>query len=62
VSAPTYVPSNVGIGRNLDELYITTARSDYNGEALADKPYGGDLFVVKGMGYTGIERKRFNNV
>ncbi|KAK2595994.1 hypothetical protein N8I77_013506 [Diaporthe amygdali] len=47
-------------GENNDELYVTTAASDYNGEILPDRFDGGSLFVVKGLGFTGVERGRFS--
>lgn len=46
-------------GENNDELYVTTAASDYNGEILPERYHGGSLFVVKGLGFTGVERGRF---
>ncbi|OCF30848.1 regucalcin [Kwoniella heveanensis BCC8398] len=46
-------------GPNLDELYVTTASSDYIGEDLPERSDGGHLFVVKGLGYKGVERNRF---
>jgi hypothetical protein len=46
-------------GRDLDELYVTTAKTDYNGEDLPDRCDGGDLFVVKELGFTGVERNRY---
>ncbi|OCF60795.1 regucalcin [Kwoniella mangroviensis CBS 10435] len=46
-------------GPNLDELYVTSASSDYIGENLPERSDGGDLFVVKGLGFKGVERNRF---
>lgn len=46
-------------GENKDELYVTTAASDYNDEVLPDRFDGGSLFVVKGLGFTGVDRGRF---
>ena len=46
-------------GKNLDELYVTTAKTGYNGEILPERYNGGDLFVVKDLGYSGVERSRF---
>ncbi|WVR05528.1 hypothetical protein IAU60_002546 [Kwoniella sp. DSM 27419] len=46
-------------GPDLDELYVTSASSDYIGEDLPDRSDGGDLFVVRGLGYKGVERNRF---
>lgn len=47
------------LGENLDELYVTSAASDYIGDNLPDRKNGGDLFVVKGLGIKGVERGRF---
>jgi sugar lactone lactonase YvrE len=43
----------------MDELYITSARTDIEGESGLDKPDGGSLYVVKNLGYRGIERYRY---
>lgn len=47
------------VGSNLDELYVTTAKTDYNEEILPERCDGGHLFVVKDLGYTGVERSRY---
>ena len=49
----------IKVGRRLDELYVTTAKTDYNGEDLPDRCDGGDLFVVRDLGFTGLERNRY---
>ena len=46
-------------GETLEDLYVTTAKTDYNGEILADRFDGGHLFVVKDTGYKGVERNRY---
>ncbi|TYJ51624.1 hypothetical protein B9479_007794 [Cryptococcus floricola] len=49
-------------GEKLDELYITSAASDLTDDQpdnIAERKDGGDLFVVKGLGFTGVERNRF---
>lgn len=46
-------------GKNLDELYVTSARTDYNGEVLPDRSDGGALFVVRGLEFSGVERSRY---
>lgn len=46
-------------GKDLDELYITSAKTDYNGEDLPDRFDGGALFVAKNLGFTGLERNRY---
>jgi sugar lactone lactonase YvrE len=46
-------------GAELKDLYITTAASDYIGDDLPERFDGGSLFVVKDVGYTGVERNRF---
>ncbi len=47
-------------GRELDELYITTARSGLDDEALRAQPHAGDLFVAR-PGVTGLPSARFGN-
>ncbi|WWC65528.1 uncharacterized protein I303_108146 [Kwoniella dejecticola CBS 10117] len=46
-------------GPDLEDLYVTSAASDYIGDDLPDRSDGGALFVVKGVGYRGVERNRF---
>ena len=46
-------------GPDLADLYVTTAASDYIGDNLPDRFDGGSLFVVKGLGFKGVERNRF---
>lgn len=48
-------------GDRLDELYVTTADTGYNGEVIPERVDGGSLFVVAGLGYTGVERTRFKD-
>jgi len=50
-------------GDDLDELYVTTALTEYNGDfSKRERCDGGALFVVKNLGYSGVERHRFNDV
>lgn len=42
-------------GDNLDDLYITSARSGLPAEDLEKQPLAGSLFVVKKSGFNGIE-------
>jgi sugar lactone lactonase YvrE len=44
----------------MTDLYVTSASSELSGDDPKDKPQGGDLFVVKGLGYKGVERHRCN--
>ncbi|WWC57827.1 uncharacterized protein I303_100362 [Kwoniella dejecticola CBS 10117] len=46
-------------GPNLDELYVTSAREGTTAEQIKRHPSNGDLFVVKGLGFRGKERTRF---
>ncbi len=46
-------------GKNLDDLYITTARKRLDAEALAAKPLSGALFVVK-PGVRGLPTNKFD--
>jgi hypothetical protein len=43
----------------MDDLYVTSATSEYIGEDKPDRGDGGSLFVVKGLGFRGSERNRF---
>jgi len=47
-------------GRELDELYVTTARSGLDDEALRAQPHAGDVFVAR-PGVTGLPSARFGN-
>jgi sugar lactone lactonase YvrE len=47
-------------GRELDELYITTARAGLDERALSKQPHAGDLFVAL-PGVTGLPSTRFRN-
>jgi len=46
-------------GPRMDSLYVTSASSTTSGDDPEDKPHGGDLFVVDGLGFSGRERNRF---
>ncbi|WWC67113.1 uncharacterized protein I206_101020 [Kwoniella pini CBS 10737] len=46
-------------GPNLDELYVTSAKTGTTDEQIENHPSNGDLFVVKGLGFKGKERTRF---
>jgi sugar lactone lactonase YvrE len=46
-------------GKNLDELYITTAREDTSEEELAQYPHAGGLFKIK-TNYKGGKTYSFN--
>ncbi len=45
-------------GKDLRDLYITSAKKGLNPAALAAEPHAGALFVVEGMGVRGIEPSR----
>jgi sugar lactone lactonase YvrE len=45
-------------GRNLDDLYITTARAGLDHQALEAQPHAGDVFVAH-PGVTGVRTARF---
>ena len=45
-------------GRNLDELYISTARTTLSEKQLAEQPHAGDIFVVR-TGAAGLELCRY---
>ncbi len=50
----------------LDELYVTSANSrskehdGHKGKGNVERKDGGDLFVVRVLGYKGAERERFD--
>lgn len=46
-------------GDNLDDLYITSARSGLTPEDLEKQPLAGSLFVVKNSGFKGVESVRY---
>lgn len=59
VVMPTDCPSCVCFGgKNLDTLFITTARKDLKPEALAAQPGAGGLFKLK-VGVRGVAESRF---
>jgi sugar lactone lactonase YvrE len=45
-------------GPNLDELFITTARRDVEGDALAKQPHAGGMFHVH-TDVTGVRSQRY---
>lgn len=48
-------------GENLDILYVTTAHASGQGNDSQSKwPESGDFFAVPNLGYTGVERGRFD--
>ncbi|MEO6498265.1 MAG: SMP-30/gluconolactonase/LRE family protein [Mucilaginibacter sp.] len=47
-------------GDNLDELVVTSAKENLNEEQLAQYPQSGDVFIITGSGYKGIENNRSN--
>jgi sugar lactone lactonase YvrE len=54
ITLPVQCPSSVAIGgKNLDELYITSARSDLTQEQRRAQPMSGDIFRLK-VGIRGI--------
>jgi len=46
-------------GKNLDELYITTASKEMSKDELKNQPLAGSLFVVRGCGVTGLAPYEF---
>lgn len=53
------VSSCIFAGENLDELYITTARSGLSNEELSSQPLAGGLFMIK-PGVKGIQCYKFS--
>jgi sugar lactone lactonase YvrE len=61
ISLPTaQVTSCTFGGKNLEDLYITTARTGLTEEQLAEQPLAGSLFVVENCGYRGLVPDRFD--
>jgi len=54
-----YITCVVFGGPDLEDLYITSASSDYLGLDVPGRSSGGDLFVAKAVGFKGVERHRF---
>jgi len=46
-------------GKDLNDLYITSAKVNLDADSLANQPYAGCLFVVKGLFVSGCEPKRY---
>jgi hypothetical protein len=46
-------------GPSLEDLYVTTASSDYIGDDLPERHDGGSVFIVKGLGFQGLDRNRY---
>jgi sugar lactone lactonase YvrE len=46
-------------GENLEDLYITSARIGLTEAQLTEQPLAGSLFVIKNIGYTGLESFEF---
>lgn len=46
-------------GTQMDELYVTSAKTEIEGPTELDKPDGGSLYLVKGLGFKGVERFRY---
>lgn len=59
IDLPVQCPSSCAFGgKNLDELYITSAWEELNEQQRANQPLAGDLFHMK-TGVVGIPRPRF---
>jgi sugar lactone lactonase YvrE len=48
-------------GENLEDLYITSARTGLTKEQLADQPLAGSLFVLRDCGFSGLDAFEFDN-
>lgn len=46
-------------GKNLQDLYITTARKELSEEELKQQPLAGSTFVIRNCGYTGLPAFEF---
>lgn len=46
-------------GDNLDDLYITSARTGLTNKQLKEQPLAGSLFVIKNIGYKGLPSFEF---
>jgi hypothetical protein len=47
------------LGTQLDELYVTSAKTEIEGPTELCRPDGGSLYLVKGLGFKGVERFRY---
>jgi len=48
-------------GDNLQDLYITSARTGLNDDQLKNQPLAGSLFVIKNIGFRGLPAFEFGN-
>ncbi|ORY26984.1 hypothetical protein BCR39DRAFT_469840 [Naematelia encephala] len=49
-------------GKDMDELYVTSASAATSGDSVKDFPDSGHVFLVKGLGFRGPERTRFKGL
>lgn len=62
IDLPVARPTNCTFGgAGLDEMYVTTASTGLHATALKNQPHAGALFVVRGLGASGIVTANFNN-
>ncbi|GAA4749006.1 SMP-30/gluconolactonase/LRE family protein [Flavisolibacter ginsenosidimutans] len=47
-------------GKDLSDLYVTSARQGLNNDDLSQQPMAGSLFVIKNSGFTGLKPFTFN--
>lgn len=48
-------------GKNLDILYVTSARENLNDEEIAKQPMAGSVFAVYGLGVAGRTMPSWKN-
>jgi sugar lactone lactonase YvrE len=46
-------------GKNLDDMYVTTARVGLPADELSNQPFAGSLFVIKNCGFKGLHTVSF---
>lgn len=63
IAAPTDLPSSLAFGGPaMDRLFVTSIRDSGTGRAVSQHPLGGHLFVIDGLGATGIPETRFGQI
>ncbi|OWU84508.1 transcriptional regulator [Oceanicola sp. 22II-s10i] len=59
-AAPVDLPASLAFGGpGMDRLFVTSIRDSGTGKAVSKHPDGGHLFVIDGLGATGIPEARF---
>lgn len=46
-------------GDHMADLYVTSAKTDIEGDGPTGREDGGSVYVVRGLGFSGLERYRY---